>query len=220
MTKKVFNLIILDESGSMSSIEQATVSGLNETIQSIKNAQEKHAEQEHFVSLLSFNSEGMKYHYDCTPAKDIDLFDGKDYVPDSCTPLYDAIGSGIAKLRRGVTDDAPVLVTIITDGLENNAHEHDYMAVTSLMDKMKSRGWMITYIGANQDAIKTARELHIDNGLEYDATPEGVKTMMAMERESRNVFYDRVSKCASPMEVKETVNGNFVNNWRKNKPKK
>ena len=40
MTKKVFNLIILDESGSMSSIEQATVSGLNETIQSIKNAQE------------------------------------------------------------------------------------------------------------------------------------------------------------------------------------
>lgn len=218
--KKVFNLIILDESGSMSSIEQATISGLNETLQSIKHAQKKYPEQEHFVTLMSFNSEGRKYHYDCIPVSDILLFDGKDYEPDSCTPLYDAIGSGIAKLRRTVTDDDQVLVTIITDGFENDSHEYNYKAVTSLMDKMKSRGWMITYIGANQDAIRTAHELHIDNGLEYDATPEGVKTMMAMERESRNVFYDSVSKCASPMEVKETVNGNFFNNWRKNKPKK
>lgn len=89
MVKKVFNLLILDESGSMSSIEHATVSGLNETIQSMKHAQEKYPEQEHFVSLMSFNSEGRKYHYDCTPANDIMLFDGKDYEPDSCTPLYD-----------------------------------------------------------------------------------------------------------------------------------
>jgi uncharacterized protein YegL len=220
MTKKVFNLIILDESGSMSSIEQATVSGLNETIQSIKNAQEKHAEQEHFVSLLSFNSEGMKYHYDCTPAKDIDLFDGKDYVPNSCTPLYDAIGCGIAKLRRGVTDDDQVLVTIITDGLENNSHEYDYMAVTSLMDKMKSRGWMITYIGANQDAIKTARELHIDNGLEYDATPAGVKAMMDIECESREEFYDCVAVYGSPLEVKEAVSNSYFKKSKKKDTKK
>src|SRR5574344_494465 len=203
MVKKVFNLLILDESGSMSSIEQATVSGLNETIQSMKHAQEKYPEQEHFVSLMSFNSEGRKYHYDCTPANDITLFDGKDYEPDSCTPLYDAIGSGIAKLRRQVTDDDQVLVTIITDGLENDSHEYDFKAVTSLMDKMKSRGWVITYMGANQDAIKVAHDLHIDNGLEYDATPEGVRAMMEMDRKSRGALYDCVEACASRMMVKE-----------------
>ena len=70
------------------------------------------------------------------------------------------------------------------------------------MDKMKSRGWMITYIGANQDAIKTARELHIDNGLEYDATPAGVKAMMDMECESREEFYDCVAVYGSPLEGK------------------
>lgn len=70
MTKKVFNLIVLDESGSMCGIVNATLSGLNETLQSIRLAQEKHPEQEHFVTLMSFNSEGRKFHYDCTPAKE------------------------------------------------------------------------------------------------------------------------------------------------------
>lgn len=217
MTKKVFNLIILDESGSMCSIERATVSGLNETIQSIKRAQEKHQNQEHYVSLMSFNSEGRKYHYDCTHVNDIVLFDGKDYEPDSCTPLYDAIGCGIAKLRRQVTDDDQVLVTIITDGMENDSHEYSYIALTNLMDKMKSRGWVITYIGANQDAIKTAHELHIDNGLEYDATPEGVKAMMEIERESRDILYECVSACASPMMVKETVGSSYFKKDKKAK---
>jgi hypothetical protein len=207
MEKKVFNLLILDESGSMCSIEHATVSGLNETIQSIKHAQELYPEQKHFVSLMSFNSEGQKYHYDRTPVSEISLFDGKDYQPSSCTPLYDAIGSGIARLRRFVEDDDQVLVTIITDGLENASSEYDFKAVTSLMDKMKSMGWMITYIGANQDAIKTAHDLHIDNGLEYDATPEGVMAMMATERKSRGAFYTCMSECASTEEVKKKMKG-------------
>lgn len=217
MTKKVFNLIVLDESGSMCSIERATVSGLNETIQSIKHAQEMHGEQEHYVSLMSFNSEGRKYHYDCTPADSIKLFDGRDYEPNSCTPLYDAIGSGIAKLSRQVTDDDQVLVTIITDGLENDSHEYDYKALTRLMDRVKSRGWIITYIGANQDAIKTAHELHIDNGLEYDATPEGVKAMMETERKSRKVLYDCVSACVNPRMVKKMIGSSY---FKKSKEKK
>jgi len=215
MTKKVFNLIVLDESGSMCSIEKATVSGLNETIQSIKHAQDKHEEQEHFVSLMSFNSEGRKFHYDCTPAKEIKFFDGKNYEPDSCTPLYDAIGSGIAKLRRQVTEDDQVLMTIITDGMENDSHEYNYKAVTALMDKMKNRGWMITYIGANQDAIKTAHDLHIDNGLEYDATPEGVHAMMELERAGRDAFYNCVDDSESPMMAKEMIGSNYFKKSKK-----
>jgi len=209
MKKKVFNLIILDASGSMCSIEKATVSGLNETIQSIKHAQTEHPEQEHFVTLMSFNSNGQVYHLDRKPANDIELFDGKDYDPNSCTPLYDAIGSGIALLRRFVEDDDQALVTIITDGLENASHEYDYKAVTALMDKMKSRGWMIIYIGANQDAIKTAHDLHIDNGLEYDATPEGVKAMMDLECKSRQRFYNRIAKCADEKSSKDIMSDGY-----------
>ena len=220
MKKKVFNLLILDESGSMCSIEKATVSGLNETIQSIRNAQKKHPEQEHFVSLMSFNSEGRKYHYERTPAEEISSFDGKNYAPDSCTPLYDAIGCGIARMRRYVGDDDQVLVTIITDGLENDSREYDYKTVTVLMDEMKDRGWMITYIGANQDAVRMAHTLHIDNGLEYDATPAGVKAMMDMECESREEFYDCVAVYGSPLEVKEAVSNSYFKKSKKKDTKK
>ena len=39
MSQRVYNLIILDESGSMSIIEKQTISGFNETIQTISAAQ-------------------------------------------------------------------------------------------------------------------------------------------------------------------------------------
>ena len=60
MSTQVYNLIILDESGSMNSIEKQTVSGFNETIQTISAAQRKHEEQRHFVSLIIFNSDSIR----------------------------------------------------------------------------------------------------------------------------------------------------------------
>ena len=45
--QKVYNLIIIDESGSMSRIEEEAVSGLNETFQTISAAQKEHQEQKH-----------------------------------------------------------------------------------------------------------------------------------------------------------------------------
>ena len=200
--KKVYNLIVLDESGSMSTVEMATVSGLNETIQSIKAAQAGQERQEHFLSLLSFNSERMFYHYDLTPVSQIREFTGEDYRPSGCTPLYDAIGSSIAKLRRQLTDDDMVLVTIITDGLENSSKEYNYLSLIGLMDTMKAKGWTISYIGANQDALAEAHRMHIDNGLSYDATPEGVENMLRYERINRNEAYCEMAVCSCPEEMK------------------
>ena len=44
---RIFNLIIIDESGSMQSIKKAAIDSVNETIQTIRLAQKKHEEQEH-----------------------------------------------------------------------------------------------------------------------------------------------------------------------------
>ena len=49
---QVFNVVILDKSGSMESIRKAAISGFNETLAGIKKAQEKFADtQEHILSL-------------------------------------------------------------------------------------------------------------------------------------------------------------------------
>jgi len=58
-TMKIYNLIILDESGSMSSIYNHALSGINETINGIRQSQEKYPEQEHFVSIVTFEGNGM-----------------------------------------------------------------------------------------------------------------------------------------------------------------
>lgn len=52
MKTKVFNLIILDESGSMSCIKSQALNGLNETLQTIRKAQKKYPDQEQLVSIV------------------------------------------------------------------------------------------------------------------------------------------------------------------------
>lgn len=59
---QVDNLIILDESGSMESIKKETIQGFNEIVQTIKGVEQQFPEQEHFISLVSFNGLGRKTH--------------------------------------------------------------------------------------------------------------------------------------------------------------
>lgn len=207
MEQKIYNLIILDESGSMSMIEKATVKGLNQTIQNIKGAQIELPGQKQFVTLMSFNSAGRTYHYDLTPAAEIEVFDGKKYQPADCTPLYDAIGAGITRLMPFVEKDDKVLVTIITDGMENDSKEYNYKAVSALISKVKEMGWMVTYIGANQDALAVARSMNIDNSLNFEASDDGVEKMMACECRARKRFYRRAA--AAPMADEAETDGFF-----------
>ena len=56
----IYNLIILDESGSMSAIRHQAISSMNETIQTIKSAQKKYPGQKQFISIISFSGTGME----------------------------------------------------------------------------------------------------------------------------------------------------------------
>ena len=59
--RNIYNLIILDESGSMESIKSFIISGFNELVQGTKSIQEESPEQQHLISLVSFNTSGIKY---------------------------------------------------------------------------------------------------------------------------------------------------------------
>jgi uncharacterized protein YegL len=85
---KIYNLIILDESDSMSCIKKQAIDGFNETIQAIKPTTKKHPEQQHAVSLVTFNSSGIKTVYDRVDADKVKELNDKLYVPDSMTPSY------------------------------------------------------------------------------------------------------------------------------------
>lgn len=198
MKQRVFNLIILDESGSMSSIEKQAIDGVNETVQTIRAAQKKHPEQEHLVSLVSFNSDAVKTIYDKVEAERVEELTDKQYIPSCCTPLYDAMGNAINALRKNVADEDAVLVTIITDGYENASTEYNGPAIKKLVESMKSKGWLFTYIGANQDVEAVASTISITNTLSFAANVQGTAAMFARERKARSRWTDRLASKIAP----------------------
>ncbi|MDE6483852.1 MAG: VWA domain-containing protein, partial [Duncaniella sp.] len=202
--KRVHNLIILDESGSMQSIYQPALSGVNETLQTIRQAQIDHPNQTHFVTLISFNTSRYNEIYCDTPAaKAIDITP-KHYQPAASTPLYDAMGRSMTTIRSKVEDGDIVLVTVITDGYENASTEYDGKAIKSLIDSLKHCGWIFTYIGANQDVEKVAESMSIDNHLSFKADENGTKEMWAKESSSRKRFFSRINVESLP-----ALSGNY-----------
>lgn len=191
--QKVFNLIILDESGSMSAIEEQAVSGLNETLQTISKAQSKHEEQEHYVSFVTFNTNGIRIVMDRMQIDGDKALKWTDYNPDACTPLFDAMGESINRLKKYVKEEDVVLVTIITDGMENASREYSGNDIKRLVSEMKERGWVFTYIGTNQDVDAVADNMGIRSRMNYEYSQTGAEAMFATECCRRSVFYDKLA---------------------------
>ena len=101
-TKCVHNLIIVDESGSMSIIRKQAFTGMNETLQTVCQMQKKYPDQVQFVTLLTFDSGHTTWHYDDTAALKTKDLNWKAYNPCGGTPLYDAIGKGLSKVKAAI----------------------------------------------------------------------------------------------------------------------
>ena len=192
---QVFNVVILDKSGSMESIRKAAISGFNETLAGIKKAQEKYADtQEHNLSLVTFCECETKYVFDKVPVSEARPLTMDDYQPCCCTPLYDAMGFTLTTMRKHVktVDDAVVVVTIITDGLENASKEYTGAAVKELVEQLKGEGWTFTYMGANQDSTEIAFNLSIRNSRNFDYSAHGTMAGMAKDTSTRMNFFGRL----------------------------
>ncbi len=101
---QVHNLIILDESGSMNSIKKNIINGFNELINSVKTIEKEFLEQEHFISLISFNSKKNNVIHFTEPVSKIITINDNNYNPESSTPLFDAMGLSILKLKHYLKD--------------------------------------------------------------------------------------------------------------------
>ncbi len=187
--KRVFNLIIVDESGSMSIIEKEALAGMNETITTCQKMEEIHKELEQYVTLITFDSNRFKVHFSDEPAGKVAQLSGKDYRPGGGTPLYDAIGKGISMVNASTSVDDNVLVTIITDGEENSSREFNLAMIKNLIEKQKKLGWTFSLIGTeNLDVESMANSMAIDNHLAFCEDSEGTREMFRRERVARSRY--------------------------------
>lgn len=188
--QKVYNLIILDESGSMTSIKQTIISGFNELVQSIKGIAADFPEQEQFISFVSFNSQRVNTHLDRKPVTELAELTGENYRPSAMTPLFDAVGSAVNHLRSEIqeTEHVNVLVTILTDGLENHSKEYDQAAIKALVEELEKANWTFTYIGTGHDVARAATSISITNTMTFSRNEADMDRMFATEGRSRSRY--------------------------------
>ena len=196
MDKKhqVHNLIILDESGSMSVIKSTIIQGFNELVQTIHGIEKQFPEQEHFVSFLTFNSLGKRLLHFMEPAGRLKQIDDKSYNPDASTPLYDAMGFGINKLKLALDgqSDYNVLVTILTDGEENASIEFSGNDIKKLVEELKQNNWTFTYIGTDHDVEKVAFTLSINNTMFFEKNEADIKSMFMKDQKARFNYSNKI----------------------------
>ena len=185
---KVYNVIIMDRSGSMWDIQKPAIMGFNEVLGGVKAAAQKYAEtQEQLMTLVLFDSTSIdEVYWNADPAQ-VPILTDETYVPGSSTPLYDAMGRTLTKLEKELKGDEnhSVVVTVITDGYENDSHEYGLAAIKALVEHLKEEGWSFAYMGTDHDVHGVSVSLSITNVVKFEKTEEETLKTFQKERRAR-----------------------------------
>jgi len=128
------------------------------------------------------------------PAIKLNCIDDKTYNPETSTPLFDAMGFSINKLKnsfQGQTD-YNVLVTIMTDGEENASREFSGNDIKKLVEELRENRWTFTYIGTDHDVEEIASSLSINNTMMFEKNEEDIKNMFLREQDARANYSKRI----------------------------
>ena len=183
---KVYNVIIMDRSGSMWDIQGPAIQGYNEVLGGVKAAKKQFSEtQEQFITLVLFDSSSIDEVYWNADPETAEILTRETYVPGASTPLYDAMGRTLTKLERELKgkDNYSVVVTVITDGYENCSKEYGLTSVRALIEHLKDDGWSFAYMGTDHDVKGVTVSLSITNVIKFEKTEE--ETRMTFEKERR-----------------------------------
>lgn len=196
MKKNLTELVfILDRSGSMSGLESDTIGGFNAMIE-----KQKKEEGEALISTVLFD-DVSEVLYDRVPLDRIARMTDRDYTVRGCTALLDAIGDAIHHIgnvhKYAREEDVPehTVFVITTDGMENASHRYSAERIRSMIGRQKEKyGWEFLFLGANIDAVETARHFGIseDRAVTCNADPRGV----ALQYEAMSNAIGCVRACA------------------------
>lgn len=206
----VFNLIILDESGSMGHLTKQTVSGCNETLSIIRNSQNKAGDDQlYLASIYVFNGMGerpSRYIIKNEPIAIVNDITTRDYCPSGMTPLLDAVGATLTDLeaKANACEDATAVVTIITDGYENSSRRYSFPQIAKKIAALKELGWVFNFLGANIDVEKIGDQLNIDNRGAFDASGKGVTECFDNLKENYSRYNDDFA-CEKGMSATERI---------------
>ena len=175
LTELVF---LLDRSGSMSGLETDTIGGFNAMLE-----KQKKQAGGCLVSTVLFDNDSTVL-YDRLSPEEVPPMTERDYQVGGCTALIDAIGDAIHHIatihKYARREDVPAhtLFVIMTDGMENASRRYSSDEVKRMIERQKEKhGWEFLFIGANIDAVETAKHFGIgaDRSANYHADSCGTR---------------------------------------------
>ena len=162
LTELVF---ILDRSGSMSGLEEDTIGGFNSMIE-----KQKKEDGECLVSVVLFDND-CSVLYDRVPISEVPVMTDREYYTRGCTALLDAMGGAIHHIgnvhKYARAEDVPekTVFVVTTDGMENASRFYSADKVRQMVKHEQEKyGWEFLFLGANIDAVETARRYGLREG--------------------------------------------------------
>lgn len=197
---ELHHLIIVDKSASMGigMVCEETISGFNENLQTIKDADDPNVKQ--IVSIVLFDTNLSEFCWK-VDAENVEMFSADNYRPSGNTALYDAVGIYIKKLSDELKDkiearDANVVVTIFTDGQNNASMKYDHANISSQIEELrKSRMWTVAFLGCDEKSLSEAMSagVNIGNTMNYAAGAIGTRQALRSMSSSRGQYMSKVS---------------------------
>ena len=178
-------LMIIDESGSMSSLKKATEESHLGILQKIKSECTEMPNLNQFVNTWVFDSHRIEEIQTLTTIQADDTLKPIDLRPNGSTPLFDAIGKACTQLEiimsnlKFQPEDTMVTVAVFTDGEENSSRIFTQGEVKRLVTRLKTQGWSFNYYGTDTSVEEMKERLAFDGGMVMEKSNSGFRTGMA-----------------------------------------
>lgn len=159
--------LVIDRSGSMSSIAAEVIGGINAFYE-----EQKKQPGEAFVTYHQFDNI-YETVFTKVPLKDVEPLTDTTFQPRGMTALNDAIGRTLASIDKDTK--SPQMIMVMTDGQENSSSDYTTETVKTAVEDAKKRGWEIIFMGANIDAfaVGNAYGLGANSIAQFDANMLG-----------------------------------------------
>jgi hypothetical protein len=173
---------VLDRSGSMASIAEDVIGGLNTFIR-----EQAQVEGEAWFTLVQFDDRYEVVHAH-VPVQQVPPVTDRTYVPRGSTALLDAIGRTIvdtgvrlAMLPEGDRPQA-IVFAVQTDGYENASREFTREQIFEMIRHQEEKyAWQFVFLAADQNAIEEGGKLGFASAAALDYDKSG-REMAAMYR--------------------------------------
>lgn len=192
LTKETLNAktthihFILDNSGSMASVLDSTISGFNEYVGNLQ------ADDLDYKMTFTKFGDAVEVVFRDKDINEVPKLDEESYSANGgMTALYDAVCKTIEPLVKLDDSETKHLVVIMTDGMENASQEYTEKNLNDIKKKLEKKGnFTFTFLGANQDSYAAAAKFGIGKGnvTNYNQSDIGVKTAMRNHGDSTRMY--------------------------------